>query len=139
MSLLERIDADAEGEEIEQGKRLIRVGDDRGLSLFERLNYRLHRLAWRTPLHKLRLRGACGSLRLRLTFLRGRQPAVPQKPKLWRWRVAQLENDVKRSSVAIRPFAPPKKPPRPPIRKSRDCKKISRTNGTHVSLPNAIR
>jgi uncharacterized heparinase superfamily protein len=68
MSLLERIDAE-EGE-IEQGKRLIRVGDDRGLSLFERMGYRLHRLAWRTPLHKLRLRG-----RVPLKLL-----AVPKDP-----------------------------------------------------------
>jgi uncharacterized heparinase superfamily protein len=57
MSLFERVDAGEDEQQIEQGKRLIRVGDDRGLSLFERLNYRLHRLAWRTPLHKLRLRG----------------------------------------------------------------------------------
>jgi uncharacterized heparinase superfamily protein len=70
MSLLERIDPDPPGEEIEPGKRLIRVGDDRGLSLFERLNYRLHRLAWRTPLHQLRLRGR---VPLRLT-------AVPKDP-----------------------------------------------------------
>jgi uncharacterized heparinase superfamily protein len=70
MSLLERIDSDSPGTEIESGKRLIRVGDDRGLSLFERLNYRLHRLAWRTPLHKLRLRG-----RVPLRLL-----AVPKDP-----------------------------------------------------------
>lgn len=57
MSLLERVESDTGGDEIEPGKRLIRVGDDRGHSLFERLNYRLHRFAWRTPLHKLRLRG----------------------------------------------------------------------------------
>ena len=57
MSLLEKVESDTGGSEIEPGKRLIRVGDDRGLSLFERLNYRLHRFAWRTPLHKLRLRG----------------------------------------------------------------------------------
>ena len=44
-------------EEIEPGKRLIRVGDGRGLSLAERVAYRLHRLAWRTPFHALRLRG----------------------------------------------------------------------------------
>jgi len=55
VSLLEKVES--ETGEIEPGKRLIRVGDDRGLSLFERLNYRLHRLAWRTPLHALRLRG----------------------------------------------------------------------------------
>ena len=57
MSLLERIDAEAGEREIEPGKRLIRVGDDRGVSLSERLARRLHRLAWRTPLHSLRLRG----------------------------------------------------------------------------------
>jgi uncharacterized heparinase superfamily protein len=70
MSLLERIEPDDGQEEIEPGKRLIRVGDDKGLSLFERLNYRLHRLAWRTPLHALRLRG---KVPLRLT-------AVPKDP-----------------------------------------------------------
>ena len=70
MSLLERIDAEEVGQEIEAGKRLIRVGDDRGLSLFERFNYRLHRLAWRTPLHRLRLRG-----RVPLRLL-----AVPKDP-----------------------------------------------------------
>jgi len=57
VSLLERVESETGGGEIEPGKRLIRVGDDRGLSLFERLNYRLHRFAWRTPLHALRLRG----------------------------------------------------------------------------------
>jgi len=57
VSLLEKVESETGGSEIEPGKRLIRVGDDRGLSLFERLNYRLHRFAWRTPLHKLRLRG----------------------------------------------------------------------------------
>jgi uncharacterized heparinase superfamily protein len=39
------------------GKRLIRVGDDRGASLSERLSYRIHRMSWRTPIHRLRLRG----------------------------------------------------------------------------------
>jgi uncharacterized heparinase superfamily protein len=57
VSLLEKVESETGGSEIEPGKRLIRVGDDRGLSLFERLNYRLHRFAWRTPIHKLRLRG----------------------------------------------------------------------------------
>ncbi|HEY0085103.1 MAG TPA: heparinase II/III family protein [Allosphingosinicella sp.] len=48
----------AQGEDgIEPGKRLIRAGDDRGVSLAERLSWRLHRLSWRTPLHSLRLRG----------------------------------------------------------------------------------
>lgn len=57
MSLLERIDATGSEGEIEPGKRLIRVGDDRGVSLSERLAYRLHRMAWRTPFHAIRLRG----------------------------------------------------------------------------------
>jgi len=57
VSLLERVESETGESEIEPGKRLIRVGDDRGLSLFERLNFRLHRFAWKTPLHKLRLRG----------------------------------------------------------------------------------
>ncbi len=57
MSLLEKVESETGDNEIEAGKRLIRVGDDRGLSLFERLNYRLHRFAWRTPLHAFRLRG----------------------------------------------------------------------------------
>lgn len=42
---------------IDEGKRLIRVGGDSGLSLAERLAERFHRLTWRTPLHGLRLRG----------------------------------------------------------------------------------
>lgn len=42
---------------IEQGKRLIRQGGDGGLSLSERIADRLQRLAWRTPLHAMRLRG----------------------------------------------------------------------------------
>ncbi|HEV2567385.1 heparinase II/III family protein [Sphingomonas sp.] len=42
---------------IEPGKRLIRVDHDRGISLSQRLAESLQRLTWRTPLHKLRLRG----------------------------------------------------------------------------------
>ena len=42
---------------VEEGKRLMRVGGAAGLSLAERLSERFHRLAWRTPLHSLRLRG----------------------------------------------------------------------------------
>ena len=70
MSLAEQADPEVGEQAEEQGRKLIRVGDDRGLSLFERLNYRLHRLAWRTPLHKLRLRG-----RVPLRLL-----AVPKDP-----------------------------------------------------------
>ena len=57
MSILARVESETGDEEIGAGRRLIRVGDDRGLSLFERLGYRLHRFGWRTPLHALRLRG----------------------------------------------------------------------------------
>jgi uncharacterized heparinase superfamily protein len=42
---------------IDEGKRLIRVGGDGGLSLAERLTERFYRLTWRTPLHGMRLRG----------------------------------------------------------------------------------
>lgn len=56
MSLLEKIDPPG-GEEIEPGKRLIRVGGGHGASLGEHLSSFLHRLSWRTPFHALRLRG----------------------------------------------------------------------------------
>ena len=42
---------------IDEGKRLVRLGGDTGLSLAERLSERLQKLTWRTPLHSLRLRG----------------------------------------------------------------------------------
>ena len=42
---------------VEEGKRLIRLGGQSGLSLAERLSERFDRLTWRTPLHRLRLRG----------------------------------------------------------------------------------
>jgi uncharacterized heparinase superfamily protein len=42
---------------IEQGKRLIRLGDDRGLSLAEKVANHFYRLTWATPLHAMRLKG----------------------------------------------------------------------------------
>ena len=48
---------DTAADGIEQGKRLIRLGSDKGLSLAERLSERFARLTWRTPIHNLRLRG----------------------------------------------------------------------------------
>ncbi len=45
------------GDSIEEGKRLIRLGGDKGLSLAERLSERFHRLTWRTPIHDMRLKG----------------------------------------------------------------------------------
>ncbi len=45
------------GDSVETGKRLIRLSDDRGSSLADRIAARFYRLTWRTPLHALRLRG----------------------------------------------------------------------------------
>jgi uncharacterized heparinase superfamily protein len=39
------------------GKRLIRVEGDKSQSLVERVSSRVHALAWRTPIHRFRLRG----------------------------------------------------------------------------------
>ena len=52
-----RISGDVPRDGIDEGKRLIRAGGDKGLSLTERLTEGLHRLTWRTPLHDLRLKG----------------------------------------------------------------------------------
>ena len=51
----DRGDAGADG--IDEGKRLVRLGGDKGLSLAERVAERFHRLTWRTPIHGLRLKG----------------------------------------------------------------------------------
>ncbi|WHO38777.1 heparinase II/III family protein [Sphingobium sp. AP49] len=42
---------------IEQGKRLIRIADDKGLSLAERIANHFYLLSWKTPLHSRRLKG----------------------------------------------------------------------------------
>ena len=42
---------------IPAGKRLVRAGGGAGLSLGERMAAHFYRLTWRTPFHKLRLRG----------------------------------------------------------------------------------
>jgi uncharacterized heparinase superfamily protein len=42
---------------IELGKRLIRLSDDRGLSLTDRLANHFYRMTWSTPLHAMRLKG----------------------------------------------------------------------------------
>ena len=49
------LDPGADG--IEEGKRLIRQGGDKGLSLSERIAERFQRLTWRTPIHTLKLKG----------------------------------------------------------------------------------
>ncbi len=48
---------DEQNDTVETGKRLIRLSDDRGASLTDRIAARFYRLTWRTPLHALRLRG----------------------------------------------------------------------------------
>lgn len=48
-------DSGADG--VEEGKRLIRLGGDRGLSLADRIAERFQRMTWRTPIHTMRLRG----------------------------------------------------------------------------------
>jgi len=50
-------DGDPGADGIQEGKRLIRLGGDKGLSLGERLVERLNRLTWRTPIHAMRLKG----------------------------------------------------------------------------------
>ena len=42
---------------IEQGKRLIRVADDKGLSLAQRIANRFYLMSWKTPIHGRRLKG----------------------------------------------------------------------------------
>ena len=49
--------SDATTDGVEEGKRLIRLGGDKGLSLADRLSERFHRLTWRTPIHSMRLKG----------------------------------------------------------------------------------
>jgi uncharacterized heparinase superfamily protein len=45
------------GEGGDEGKRQLRAGERPGTSLTEKLGHGLKRLSWRTPVHKLRLRG----------------------------------------------------------------------------------
>lgn len=46
-----------EDDGIEQGKRLIRLSDDRGVSLAQRLANHFYRMTWATPFHSMRLKG----------------------------------------------------------------------------------
>jgi len=68
------------GGEIERGKRLVRMGGDRGLSLGERLSIHFHRLTWRTPLHALRLKG-----RFPLKLLGVPNDPMPGNRQLGQW------------------------------------------------------
>ncbi|MBN8831909.1 MAG: heparinase II/III family protein [Sphingomonadales bacterium] len=47
----------SEEDGIEQGKRLIRLSDDRGLSLTQRIANHFYRMSWATPFYSMRLRG----------------------------------------------------------------------------------
>ena len=49
--------ADTAADGIEAGKRLVRIGGDVGVSLVERVASQLRLLAWKSPLHRMRLRG----------------------------------------------------------------------------------
>ncbi|WP_253342323.1 heparinase II/III family protein [Sphingobium sp. OAS761] len=49
--------AQVEGDGIEQGKRLIRVADDKGLSLTQKIAHHFYLLSWKTPIHGRKLRG----------------------------------------------------------------------------------
>ncbi|MFK4794502.1 heparinase II/III family protein [Sphingobium sp. ZW T5_29] len=46
-----------EDDGIEQGKRLIRIADDKGLSLAQRIANRFYLMSWKTPIHGRRLKG----------------------------------------------------------------------------------
>lgn len=46
-----------EDDGIEQGKRLIRIADDKGLSLTQRIANHFYLLSWKTPIHGRRLKG----------------------------------------------------------------------------------
>ena len=48
---------EADNDGIEQGKRLIRVADDKGLSLAQRIANHFYLLSWKTPIHGRKLRG----------------------------------------------------------------------------------
>ena len=50
-------DNSTDADTIEPGRRLIRLPAERGQSLADRVAQHFHRLTWRTPLHRLRLRG----------------------------------------------------------------------------------
>ncbi|ALR19382.1 heparinase II/III family protein [Sphingobium baderi] len=53
----EDFEAEKQEDGIEQGKRLIRLADDKGLSLTQRIANRFYLLSWKTPLHGRRLKG----------------------------------------------------------------------------------
>ena len=57
MSDAGKAEADGREDSVDEGRRLIRAGDDRGVSLVERVAWRLQRLSWRTPFQSFRLRG----------------------------------------------------------------------------------
>jgi len=53
----QKLPDEPEEDGIEQGKRLIRVADDKGLSLTQRIANQFYLLSWKTPIHGRRLKG----------------------------------------------------------------------------------
>ena len=51
------VPAQAADDGIEQGKRLIRVADDKGLSLAQKIANHFYLLSWKTPIHGRKLKG----------------------------------------------------------------------------------
>ncbi len=51
------VGTDTAGDGIDQGKRLIRVADDKGLSLAQKIANHFYLLSWKTPIHGRRLKG----------------------------------------------------------------------------------
>ncbi len=65
-----------EEDSIEQGKRLIRLSDDRGLSLTQRVANHFYRMTWATPFHTMRLKG-----KYPLKLLAVPDDAIPGDPR----------------------------------------------------------
>lgn len=61
---------------VAQGRSLIRLSDDKGLSLAERIANRFYRLTWKTPLHAMRLKG-----KYPLKLLAVPEDAIPGDPR----------------------------------------------------------
>lgn len=71
-----RIVPSATSDGIEEGKNLIRVSSEKGLSLAEKIAHRFYRLTWSTPIHAMRLRG-----KYPLKLLAVPDDAIPGDPR----------------------------------------------------------
>ena len=72
----QNLPVEPEEDGIEQGKRLIRVADDKGLSLAQRIANQFYLLSWKTPIHGRRLKG-----KYPLKLLAVPDDAVPGDPR----------------------------------------------------------